>query len=529
VSSRRAQPAVVLVADRTLAANYRVLFEGMFATMQTTQVPQFVMRRLLAPRVRTDRAGRARSVPVGLRRVEAALVDHAGLDPADVVCTTPETLPKLLGPWTKIVGVTSGDPLGRGMSNTTTAHFWKGELYSRFWTRKMMQTLRRAKRRHGFRVVFGGGGAWQWRVQPGEAQDAGIDTVFEGYFEAEGPPLFREMLAGKTPPAHRAARGTAGDAIRPIRGASLLGSVELSRGCGRGCRFCTMARQPMHHLPAETILADLETNVSAGVTSVVSGSEDLFRYGARGPRPNFEALRALLTEMKRIDGLGFMQIDHGNVATVAQLSDAELAEIRRLLTWRRRNDYLWVNMGVESANGELVRRVAAGKLVPFAADEWEAVVRDVADKMARAGFFCVFSVILGLPGETPQDVDRTRRLVEDLTAGPALVFPVFYEPLPHELAAGARRFTLEEMTAEHLALFTTCYEVNFKKVPRLYWDNQRAGGVSWFKRALLQALGRTEVVSWRKRFRRIGERIAARTAAAEPPQRRVTAPAAGSP
>ena len=513
-SPPRGRPAVVLVADRTLAADYRILFEGMFATMQTTQVPAFAMRRLMCPPVKTDSAGRARTAPLGLRRIEASLVETAGLDAGEVVCTTPEALGSLLGPWTKLVGVTSGDPLGRGMSNTTTAHFWKGELYSRFWTLEMMDRIRRAKEAHGFRVLFGGGGAWQWADDPEQTARSGIDTVFEGYFESIGPGLITDLLDGKDAPAHvRADGGAAGDGIRPIRGPSLLGSVELSRGCGRGCSFCTMARRKMYHVPKDIILADLETNVAAGITSVVSCSEDLFRYGAKGIRPDFEALRNLLVEMKRIRELSFLQIDHANVSSVVQLDDDQLAEIRRLLSWRKRNDYLWVNMGVESANGQLVRKIAAGKLAPFDADDWEQIVREAADKMARAGFFCVFSVILGMPEETPDDVVWTLRLVKDLTAGPAIVFPIFYEPLPHEIAAGARRFTPEAMTREHLDLFAACYEVNFEKVPRLYWDNQRAGGVSWFKRVLIQALGRTEVVSWRRTFRRTRRRIAARQGA----------------
>jgi len=527
VSDPERRPAVVLVADRTLAADYQILFEGMFATMQTTHVPRPLMAGLLAPRVKTD-AGRARTAPVGLRRVESALAAHASLSADDVVCTTPEALPKLLGPWTRIVGVSSSDPLGAGMSNTTTAAFWSGELYSRHWTLAMLERIRRAKRQHGFRVVFGGAGAWQWNARPGQAERYGIDTVFEGYFEDGGPQLFADLLDGADAPARAAAGGTGGEAIRPILGASQLGVVELSRGCGRGCSFCTIARHKMHHLPPETILADLQTNVAAGVRNVVNGSEDFFRYGSNTVRPNFEALRSLLEQMRRVGELGFMQIDHANVSSAVQLGVEELREIRRLLTWQKRSDYLWVNMGLESANGHLVARSARGKMAPFGPDEWEPVVREAADKMGRAGFFCVFSVILGLPGETPEDVERTLRLVEDLTAGPAVVFPVFYEPLPEEVAAGAERFSVQSMTEAHLRLFAACYEVNFRKVPALYWDNQRAGGVGWLKRILVQALGRAEVISWRRTFRRIGRRIADRHASGRQADPRGRARPAGS-
>lgn len=507
MDENRLKPAVILVADRTLSANYRVIFEGMFATMQTTQVPEVFMRRFLAPKVPTDAVGRAHVAPLGLRRVESSLLKHTHLDKQDVVCTTPERLGDLMGPWVRVVGFSSSDPLGMGMSNTTTTNFCKGELYTRRWTRQTLEQLTAWKRRYDFKIVVGGAGAWQFVTHADQKPDVDIDVVFQGYFESGGPELFSALLDGRSSEAARDLSDIGAEHICPIDEPSMLGIIELSRGCGRGCKFCAMARQGMKHLSPDTILSDLQTNVAGGLRSVVSGSEDFFRYGAKGLRPDFEKLAGLLAKMKEIKGLSFMQIDHGNITSVLQLTDDQLREIRRLLTWEERSEYLWVNMGAESANGHLVAANSPGKIAPFDPADWPQMIREVAERTNRCGFFPVFSFVLGLPGETPDDVTATLNLVRELATKNTVIFPIFYEPMASDETAARERFNVSRMTAEHLELYRTCYELNFKMVPRLLWDNQRAGGVSWAKRATMQALGRTEIVTWRRTFKKLGAQI----------------------
>ncbi len=104
-------------------------------------------------------------------------------------------------------------------------------------------------------------------------------------------------------------------------------------------------------------------------------------------------------------------------------------------------------------------------------------------------FSPVFSIILGLPGETPADIARTLTLVKNLAAKRAVIFPVFYEPLSADEIESGQRFTLRKMRADHLELYRTCYQINFKLVPRLLWDNQRAGGVSLDKKGFDADIG----------------------------------------
>jgi hypothetical protein len=140
------------------------------------------------------------------------------------------------------------------------------------------------------------------------------------------------------------------------------------------------------------------------------------------------------------------------------------------------------------------------------------MVIEAANRMNDAGFFPVFSVILGLPGETPDDVARTRKLVRKLSAMRAAVFPIFHEPVRFSDQRHGRPFLVSTMRMDHLELYIACYDINFRWVPVLYADNQKAGGVPWWKRALIQVLGKTEVTAWKSNFRRTRKAIDMRAA-----------------
>ncbi len=499
------RPSILLVAERSLAADYACVFEGILAAMQTTQIPRIIETRLLAPPVPVAPDGRARHAPLGLRRIESALRAENTLTADDVVCTTPEALPRLLGPWTRIVAFTSGDPRGLAMSNTTTSAFQYGRLYPRHFTDELLDRLAAARRKWTFKIVAGGPGSWQWLREPADPRADLIDHLCHGYFEAEGPTAFLNLLNNRPMPRQIRFAGHAGAAVRPLLNPASLGAVECSRGCGWGCDFCVMAELPMFHFEPDLILADLQTNLTGGSPAALSTSEDFFRYGGQGHQVNPDAVIDLVERMGRIPRLQFMQIDHANVRSVLQFTPRELARIRDQLPGSRQNRYAWVNVGVETLNGQLLHSLAPAKIGGAPADEWPSRVDETLRRLIEAGFFPVVSLILGLPGETPDDIRTTQAWVHRWKERPLSIFPIFYEPptpQPHHPA-----FTIDQMSRLHLDLFQTCYEMNFQWIPRLFWDNQRCGGVSTFRRSVYQILGRAEMLLWRLKFAALRRRL----------------------
>ena len=488
---------IVLTADRTLMAGYKPLFDGMNSASQTTMTPGFMVKFLLAPSVASEGL-RVQQASLGLRRVEAALA-RDGWPRDEVAIVRPDELGGAIGASTRVIGMSTGDPLGLGMNSNTMTGIAGGEIHTSRCFRHLAQRI--GKMRSGApqaRVVMGGPGAWQLAQHDEARQELGIDHVVMGYSEASVADAFRRIADGEELPAVVEAEKVVGDQIPSILGPTVMGAVEVSRGCGLGCRFCTIGRSPMTHLPVETILSDIRTNVDAGVTSISLVTEDLFRYGASGHQPRPELVVDLLRQIRSIPGIRLLQTDHANITSIAQFSDEELRALHRLFVPEgHRHDYLWLNLGVETASGRLLdANGGQPKMRPYSPDEWGDVCLAQARRLTRNGFFPLISLLMGMPGEQESDIDATIEWVHDLLDDRVAIFPMFYAPIdPDEPTFG-----VEDMSPAHWRLFRTCYRLNFKWVPRLAWDNEAAAGVPFWKRLLIQTLGRGQIVWWKMLF-----------------------------
>ncbi len=487
---------VVLTADRTLMARYDVLLDGMVAGSQTTRVPGPVMRAIVCPRVPHE-GGRARYAPLGTRRVEAALVG-GGWSADDVAVVPPERLKDAIGPRTRIVGVTCGDPLGRGMNSTTITSIVGGRIWPSQAFQGMMKRIARLRRNLSeLRVVVGGPGAWQLVADRDARQRFGVDHVLSGYCEGNVADVFKRISSGVDVPVLGDGRPAGPSGIPPVLGPTNMGCVEISRGCGWGCSFCTLGGKPMRHLPVATIMADVETNLAGGLNTVTLATEDMFRFGARGSDVRPEMLIGLLKKMRHLSGVAMIQPDHANVTSVAGYSDGELREVRSLLAGRDDpRDFVWVNLGVETACGDLLEANGGGpKMRLWDVDDWGDRCREQVLRLCHAGFFPLVSLVLGLPGETPEHIARTQAWVDDLRKKRLAIFPLLHAPIGGGDMVGRRH-----MTRAHWRLLRTCYRLNFRWTPRLVRNNQSRAGVSFSRRAMLQMLGQGQILWWKSLF-----------------------------
>src|SRR5262245_17880079 len=129
-------------------------------------------------KVEHNEDGSAVYMPAGVRLVEAALLRE--YKPEDIACCYPDDLDKFIGPTTRVVAVSTHNPLGVTFAaGVYTSIFGTSKMpINSYYTRLMFEKIKTNPHRNNFKVIVGGSGGWQV-TETDSFDDLGIDCVVE--------------------------------------------------------------------------------------------------------------------------------------------------------------------------------------------------------------------------------------------------------------------------------------------------------------------------------------------------------------
>ncbi len=461
---------VVLTCDRTMASVYHGnLFFGFSACLPQGTLPDWFYYPVFCPSGPADKEGKLLFANYGMRKVEAALLAK-GFKRDEVIVAHPDHLAKVITAETKILSVSSNDPLGIGPATSTFTELWGGEGRMAIKLRELLQD--RSVKKHNPTVFLGGPGAWQLAIHPEKRRELSIDCVVVGEGEVTAPRLFQQVLSNGDAPLPEVVEGeTVGDEdIADITGGTISGLIEATRGCARSCAFCIPSVKKVRSRPLENILHEIQVNVQTGENGVILHGEDILLYQSDGLKVNSDAVVELFDRAYHVPGVKWVTASHASLSS-AMSSPQTIERISRVLELgTEEHTTKAFQVGIESASPKLIRRHMKGKAHPFKPEEWPRVVKGAFELLHENHIVCCSTIIMGLPGEDQEDVQQTIELVKSLYPYQSIIVPLLFTPMETTRLEYATPFLKKDLTAKHYELLAACWDHNLDWFPRL-WVN----------------------------------------------------------
>jgi radical SAM superfamily enzyme YgiQ (UPF0313 family) len=480
-TSSRRKPAkevagcpIVLTASRAEISQYGGdPFKAFICTF-----PQLLSRRALSGYLFENDAtsGPAKFAPYGLRKVEAILANEFGEE--NVVVSHPDSLGHFVGKNTRLVCISTMDPIGMAYVSTTYNSLigFGGESLN---AAEFKNTLKDpAIRKHKPAIMVGGAGVWQIR-DAGLQEELGVDVLFHGEGEEDLAPVVRTMLSKQPVEKYYNASQPDKSKVPLIKHAATYGSVEITRGCGRGCAFCGPTNRRKHSFPLEHIMKEVKVNVDGGSKAIFTVTEDMFLYKSH-PKfiPNTPEIVKLYKTIAAYPGVEHILLSHASLAPV--IHDPHLLEeltpiLMEKTFWTPKEGYrqsfITAEVGIETGSVRLMNKHMQGKALPFSVDKWPELVCQGIGMMNDHDWWPLCTIMTGQPDEAEEDVKATLDLIDDLRAQNAKMFytPVLFIPLDDAMLRKAKRSNLESLTELQWMVLTKCWKNNID-----FWQPEKA-------------------------------------------------------
>jgi len=432
--------------------------------------------------------GTARYMPAGLRVLEASLLRKFSAD--DIVCCYPDDLERFIGPKTRVVAISTHNPLGVTFAaGVYTSIFGSSRMpINSHYSRQLFDKVKADPHRKGFKVLVGGSGGWQI-TQNNAWDDLGVDCVVEGRSESsETMDLFDKAIRGEALPrmldvGHPKDR----DSILVPDKRTTFGVVEMTTGCGRRCQFCVPDLNPQLDVPKERIMHGVRANVRDGNKQISLATEDMFIWGQVRTEtpfyfPNRDALLDLYGGIINTPGVEQHVLSHATIAPavvdpvlIEKLSTMCLdkSPIRLpILSTHPEKRAMAPLIGLETGSVRLAKQIMPSKGVPFSIEDWPSVVINGLEVLNKNNWFPAMTLIIGSPGETDDDTKATLDLIYEVERRGLFAFfiPSIFTPLHDTRMEDGKGVTeTRQLTSLQWQLMMKCWKMNLRPGQMSWW------------------------------------------------------------
>ena len=432
--------------------------------------------------------GSALYMPAGVRLVEKSLLREYLRE--EIACCLPDDLHKFIGPRTRVVAVSTHNPLGVTFAaGVYTSMFGSSKMpINSHYAREMFARIKESPYRNNFKVIVGGSGGWQI-IQTDTYEELGVDCVVEGRSEsADSMELFRKAIRGEDlPRALEVSHPRDPDAILFPDERTTFGVVEMTTGCGRRCKFCVPDLNPQIDLPKEKIMEAVRANVRNGNKQISLATEDMFIWGQVHTNtpfyfPNREALLNLYSDIVNTPGVEQHVLSHSTIAP-AVVDPILIKKLSEMLLPKSPIHFPYLSshpekkalaplIGLETGSVRMAKQIMSGKGVPFSIEDWPSVVLEGLRILNENNWFPAMTLIVGSPGETDEDTKATLDLVYEIERRKLFAFliPSIFTPLhdtrmEKEMGVSQTR----DLTPLQWQLMMKCWKFNLRPGQYSWW------------------------------------------------------------
>lgn len=432
--------------------------------------------------------GSAKYMPAGVRLVEKSLLRVYDKD--DIVACFPEDLDKFVGPRTRVVAVSTHNPLGVTFAaGVYTSIFGSSKMpINSHYSRELFAQIKSSPYRDNFKVIVGGSGGWQI-IQTDLYDELGVDCVVEGRSESTDTlDLFAKAINGEDLPKQIDVKHPQDrDAILFPDTRTTFGVVEMTTGCGRRCKFCVPDLNPQIDLPKDKIMDAVRANVREGNKQISLATEDMFIWGQVHTDtpfyfPNREALLDLYGDVVNTPGVEQHVLSHSTIAP-AVVDPILIRELSRLLLPKSPIHFPYLSshpekkalaplIGLETGSVRMAKKIMPSKGVPFAIEHWPSIVLEGLRVLNENNWFPAMTLIVGNPDETDEDIMETLDLIYEMERRGLFAFliPSIFTPLHDtrmEMEKGVTQ--TKQLSPLQWQLMMKCWKMNLRPGQYSWW------------------------------------------------------------